>query len=79
MNDKKSIFEVIKGSSVVFGVTNYWEKLDPELETNQGKTLADACKEAGVERFYFSSLPYVTKRMAPLSLLSLHSLTILRH
>jgi len=61
MNDKKSIFEAIKGSSYVFGVTNYWEKMDPDAETEQGKTLADACKEAGVERFFFSSLPYVTK------------------
>ena len=35
--------------------------MDADLETQQGKTLADACKEANVERFIFSSLPYVSK------------------
>jgi uncharacterized protein YbjT (DUF2867 family) len=38
-----------------------WEKMDMQLEINQGKALADACKAAGVERFVWSSLPNVTK------------------
>jgi len=61
MSDRGSIFKAIKGSSAVFGVTNFWEKADADYETNQGKTLVDACKEAGVERFIWSSLPNVTE------------------
>jgi NmrA-like family len=78
MHHKESVFNAIKGSSVVFGVTNcehdhhispkdrsdyptVWEKMDGDVETAQGKLLADACKEANVERFIFSSLPYVSK------------------
>jgi len=61
MNDKQSVHDAIKGSSVVFGVTNFWEKMDGNVEFEQGKLLADASKEANVERFIFSSLPYVSK------------------
>lgn len=55
------MFTAIKGSSVVFGVTNFWEKGLPEVEVAQGKAMADASKEAGVERFIWSSLPNVSK------------------
>jgi hypothetical protein len=40
-----------------------WEKMDGDLEVEQGKTLADACKAANVERFVWSSLSYVSKGM----------------
>lgn len=45
----------------MFGVTNYWEKGTLEHEVMQGKNLADASKEAGVEHLIWSSLPYVSK------------------
>lgn len=61
MNDKESIIAAIKGSSVVFAVTNYWEKMSAEIEIEQGKVMADASKAAGVERFFWSSLPNVSK------------------
>jgi len=61
LNDRDSIFTAVKGSSVVFGVTNYWEKMSMELEIAQGKNIADACKETKVERFVWSSLVNVTK------------------
>jgi hypothetical protein len=77
MNDQASVLKAIQGAKAVFGVTNcwsfpitiltvtnhciVWEKGDPELETKQGKNLVDACKEAGVERFIWSSLPNVTE------------------
>jgi uncharacterized protein YbjT (DUF2867 family) len=61
MDDHASLVKAIKGSSIVFGVTNFWETGDPEKEFQQGKNLVDACKENNVERFIFSSLPYVSK------------------
>lgn len=76
MNDEASIKAVIKGSSVVFGVTNcecnclrcaelttfaVWEEMDADLETKQGKTIVDACKEANVDRLIFSTLLGITE------------------
>lgn len=61
MNDKDSIIAAIQGSSVVFAVTNYWEKMSAEIEIEQGKVMANASKAAGVERFFWSSLPNVSK------------------
>jgi uncharacterized protein YbjT (DUF2867 family) len=55
------VTEAIKGSSIVFGVTNFWEKASADAEIEQGKAMADACKEAGVDRFIWSSLPNVSK------------------
>jgi uncharacterized protein YbjT (DUF2867 family) len=61
LNSRDSILSAIKGSSAVFGVTNYWEKGTLEHEVAQGRNLADAAKEAGVEHLIWSSLPYVSK------------------
>ncbi|KAF2187254.1 NmrA family transcriptional regulator [Zopfia rhizophila CBS 207.26] len=61
LNSRTSIIEAIKGSNAVFGVTNYWEKASLEHEVMQGKNLADASKEAGIEHLIWSSLPYVSK------------------
>lgn len=61
LNDEKSVKAAIKGSSVVFGVTNFWEKMSGELETKQGKTIVDACKEEKVDRLIFSTLINVTE------------------
>jgi hypothetical protein len=55
MNDKDSLVKAMKGSHTVFGVTNYWEKMDKDLEVQQGKNLADAAKvriQASVLRAY---------------------------
>ncbi|KAK0615713.1 NmrA-like family-domain-containing protein [Bombardia bombarda] len=56
LNDKASLVEAFKGSYAVFGVTNYWEKMSADLEIQQGKNLADAAKETGVQHFIWSSL-----------------------
>ncbi|KAF2685404.1 NAD(P)-binding protein [Lentithecium fluviatile CBS 122367] len=61
LNSKDSILSAISGSSAVFGVTNYWEKGTLEHEVMQGRNLADAAKEAGIEHLIWSSLPYVSK------------------
>lgn len=62
MDDKKSLVAAMKGAHAVFAVTNYWEKMDDKLEVQQGKDLADAAKETGVQHFIFSSLVDVKKR-----------------
>ena len=43
-NDKSSLLAAFKGAYAVFAVTNYWEKMDAELEVRQGKDIADAAK-----------------------------------
>lgn len=55
------------GASAVFTMTNYWEKMDMQLEIQQGKNLADAAKETGVNHFIWSSLLNVTKRKSSAS------------
>ena len=60
-DDKASLVKAFTGSSAVFAMTNYWDKADHELELQQGKNLADAAKETGVQHFIWSSLPYVSK------------------
>ncbi|KAL1636579.1 hypothetical protein SLS56_001164 [Neofusicoccum ribis] len=64
MNDPTSLLAAIKGSHTVFLVTNYWETGKPEVEIAQGKNVADACKEAGVQHLFFSSLLHVTNETA---------------
>ncbi|KAJ7289518.1 hypothetical protein C8J57DRAFT_1445540 [Mycena rebaudengoi] len=67
LNDKESIKAALKGSDVVFGVTNFW---DPEVfpadhtgkgEIVQGKNLVDAAKEVGIKFLVWSTLPNATK------------------
>ncbi|KAI4170950.1 MAG: hypothetical protein LQ343_004608 [Gyalolechia ehrenbergii] len=45
----------------VYAVTNYWEKMDHELELQQGKNIADVCKDVGVQHLIWSGLIDVTK------------------
>lgn len=52
----------MNGAYAVFTVTNYWEKMDMQLEIQQGKNLADAAKQNGVEHYIWSSLLNVKKR-----------------
>jgi len=51
----------MKGAYGVFAVTNYWESRSADVEIKQGKAMADAAKEAGVEHFVFSSLLNITE------------------
>lgn len=62
LNDKRSLVKAMTGAAAVFTMTNYWEKMDMELEIQQGKNLADAAKEAGVNHYIWSSLLNVNKR-----------------
>ncbi|KAK3376519.1 NmrA-like family-domain-containing protein [Lasiosphaeria ovina] len=61
LNDKASVAKVLAGSYAVFAVTNYWEKLDRDLEVKQGKDIVDAAKETGVQHFIWSSLLNINK------------------
>lgn len=61
LNDKPSLVKAMTGAAAVFTMTNYWEKMDMELEIQQGKNLADAAKEAGVNHYIWSSLLNVNK------------------
>ncbi|KAI3395717.1 hypothetical protein diail_940 [Diaporthe ilicicola] len=61
LDDKPSLVKAMTGASAVFTVTNYWEKLDMQLEIQQGKNLADAAKEIGVNHFIWSSLLNISK------------------
>jgi len=61
LDDTASLIEAISGSYAVFGVTNYWERADPDYETQQGKNLTDAVKATGVQHFIWSSLLNITE------------------
>ncbi|KAH7027706.1 NmrA-like family protein [Microdochium trichocladiopsis] len=62
LNDKASLVKAMKDSYAVFAVTNYWEKADADLEIKQGKDLADAAKETGVQHYIWSTLYNVSER-----------------
>jgi len=62
VSSKESMLAAFKGAYAVFAVTNYWEKMDYDLEVQQGKNLADAALESGVQHFIWSSLRNVTER-----------------
>ncbi|MCJ1468393.1 hypothetical protein MMC07_007021 [Pseudocyphellaria aurata] len=61
VNSKESLEKALKGAYAVFAVTNYWEKMDPELEKRQGKLIADVSVAAGVQHLIWSSLYNVTE------------------
>jgi len=42
VNDIASLKKAMEGSDAVFALTNYWEKMDKDLEIQQGHNLADA-------------------------------------
>ena len=44
INNREQIKHALQGAYAVFAVTNYWEKMDAELEMTQGKNIADLAK-----------------------------------
>jgi len=61
LNDPATLKVALKGAYAVFAVTNYWESKSADVEVKQGKDIADAAKEAGVQHFVWSSLLNVTE------------------
>ncbi|KIM97928.1 hypothetical protein OIDMADRAFT_182281 [Oidiodendron maius Zn] len=61
LNNPSTLNAALKGAYGVFAVTNYWESQKSEVEIAQGKAIADAAKEAGVQHLIWSSLLNVTE------------------
>ena len=55
MEDRSAMNRVLEGAYGVFSVQNFWES-GYDREVQQGKAVADAAKEAGVEHFVYSSV-----------------------
>ncbi|KAE9368418.1 NmrA-domain-containing protein [Stipitochalara longipes BDJ] len=62
LNNASTLKGAMKDAYAVFAVTNYWESRSAEVEMTQGKAMADAAKEAGVQHFVWSSLPEVKEQ-----------------
>ena len=56
LGNPESLQAAMKDCYGVFGVTNFWEHF--EKEAFHGKNLFDAVKDAAIEHFVFSTLPY---------------------
>ncbi len=55
MEDRSAMERVLEGAYGVFSVQNFWEA-GYDREVQQGKTVAEAAKAAGVEHFVYSSV-----------------------
>ncbi|KAK3602151.1 hypothetical protein CHS0354_036893 [Potamilus streckersoni] len=55
-DDKEGLKKILSGAFGCFLVTNYFDHLDMNREIQQGKNVADACKEAGIKHLVFSGL-----------------------
>jgi uncharacterized protein YbjT (DUF2867 family) len=55
MEDRSSMEQALEGAYGVFSAQNFWET-GYDREVQQGKTVADAAKAAGVEHFVYSSV-----------------------
>lgn len=44
INNEEQLKSALHGAHAVFAVTNYWEKMDAQLEIRQGKSIADISK-----------------------------------
>lgn len=55
LSDKDSLKRAMQGCYGVFGVTNFWEHFDKEVE--HGKNLIDAVKESNIKHLVLSTQP----------------------
>jgi len=56
LDDRHSVFEAVKGSYGVIGITDFWTANG--TEETQGKNIVDAAKAAGVKHFVWSTLDH---------------------
>ncbi|KAK7007766.1 NAD(P)-binding protein [Favolaschia claudopus] len=61
LENAKEVVKAFTGADVVFLVTNFFEHLDADRETAEGKMMIDAAKSAGVARIVWSGLPNCAK------------------
>ncbi|KAJ7671834.1 NAD(P)-binding protein [Mycena rosella] len=61
ITNREQVFEAFSGADVAFLVTDFWEHLDSERETAEGKLLIDAAKAGGVSRIVWSGIQSVTE------------------
>jgi uncharacterized protein YbjT (DUF2867 family) len=66
VDDVSSLVKSFKGADAAYCVTFYWEHFSPEKETQHGKNLAMAAKEAGIKHVIWSTFEDVRK-WVPLS------------
>ncbi|CAB4412517.1 unnamed protein product [Rhizophagus irregularis] len=61
LSNKEDIKNALSGADIAWIVTNYWDPLiigvNPGEEERQGKLIADAAKEVGLNWLIYSSLP----------------------
>ncbi|XP_025090113.1 nmrA-like family domain-containing protein 1 [Pomacea canaliculata] len=55
LNDPHSLERVMSGAHAVFLTTHYWEHMNTDKETRQGKNAVEAAVHAGVAHFVFCS------------------------
>ena len=62
LNEPVTLRAAFKDAYAVFGVTNFWESFSREIETQQGKNIADAAfATPGLRHLIWSSLPNLSK------------------
>lgn len=61
MDRPEQVAQAIQGSTAVFGVTNFWERMSKEVEVAHGRAIVDGATQAKVARLLFSSLPHVQR------------------
>ncbi|KAJ6002300.1 NmrA family transcriptional regulator [Penicillium canescens] len=61
LSDPVSLNRALEKAHTVFLVTNFWEYLDREVETIQGRNVADACSSTGVQHLICSTVINVSE------------------
>ncbi|KAJ5617300.1 hypothetical protein N7537_002414 [Penicillium hordei] len=61
LSNPTSLARALEKAHTVFLVTNFWEYLDRDVETTQGKNVANACSSTGVQHLICSTAVNVTE------------------
>ncbi len=66
LNDLESLVTALRGCTAAFCVTNFWDTFSAEIEKQQAKNLAQACKQANIQHAIWSTLED-TRRFFPIT------------
>ncbi|KAJ1977700.1 hypothetical protein H4R33_006160 [Dimargaris cristalligena] len=64
LNNRDELAQAFQGAYGLFATTNFWQQEimeNPAVEIQQGKNIADAAKQAGIQHLVLSSLPDANK------------------